>query len=248
MLGQKLIWQLNPESKGLTIEALNLPEGVSIGETYYLPTGISGPYAIPSSNKPLFAPLATTEGALVASYQRGAKVLSNQNVNWEIKQKESDIWFLRVNVLIPEKVVVSVLKSSSVQLYNYWVSSCMGILQSASKGANGHFANGLSAFFLATGLSLEHLPKCSEGITELKQAGNGLYAEITLPNLCLNFENCPKNNSQISARLVAQISEQEPETGLRLIGSMLLGGELSIMAAISSGHFAKAHKKLGRKK
>jgi hydroxymethylglutaryl-CoA reductase (NADPH) len=33
-----------------------------------------------------------------------------------------------------------------------------------------------------------------------------------------------------------------------IIGAVVLGGELSISAALSAGHYARAHKELARKK
>lgn len=151
---------------------------------------------------------------------------------------------------IPEKIVTEVLKSTPRLMTEYWRSSTIGIIQSGAMGAQGHFANGLTALFLATGQDVACVSEAAMGITRMETTGNGsLYACITMPNLivgtvgggtglptqreCLEMMDCFGPGK---ARRLAEIC-----------GAVILAGELSIAAALASGHFSAAHQKLGRK-
>ncbi|PWR45461.1 3-hydroxy-3-methylglutaryl-CoA reductase, partial [Listeria monocytogenes] len=51
-------------------------------------------------------------------------------------------------------------------------------------GAQGHYANGLAAIFIATGQDAACVSESSIGITRMEVLSDGsLYASVTLPNL-----------------------------------------------------------------
>jgi len=331
-----------------------------------VPTGVIGPLRVIGSaaNGDFFIPLATSEGALVASYHRGAKacylaggaasvclvegvqrspVFKFQNmadlgifVVWVLQQtaqfaaiteqssrfaKFTDlsaniegnhliltfefhtgdaagqnmvtictdaickfilengpikpvVWFLESNysgdkkatalsftnvrgkkvtteIILPESIVNDVLKTTPEAMADYWRSSTIGIIQSGAIGAQGHYANGLTALFIATGQDAACVAEAATGITRMEHQKDGsLYASVTLPNLivgtlgggtglptqkeCLELMDCYGPGK---ARKYAEIC-----------GALVLAGELSIAAALSAGHFSSAHKKFGRKK
>lgn len=154
-------------------------------------------------------------------------------------------------VELPKEIVEKVLKTTPKMMADYWQTSTVGIIQSGAIGAQGHFANGIAALFLATGQDVACVSEAAVGITrmEVTAAGN-LYACATLPNLilgtvgggtalptqreCLELMDCYGPGK---ARKLAEIC-----------GALILSGELSIAAALSAGHFSSAHKKFGRKK
>jgi hydroxymethylglutaryl-CoA reductase (NADPH) len=330
-----------------------------------IPTGVIGPVRVigSSAHGDFFVPLATSEGALVASYHRGAKAcylaggvtsvclvegvqrsplfkfenLTSLGIflNWTLKefQKFSEIatdtsghailndmksniegnhliltfefytgdaagqnmvtictnaicqyilanapvkplyWFIEGNysgdkkatalsftsvrgkkitseILLPEKIVADVLKTSPQSMDDYWRSSTIGIIQSGAIGAHGHYANGLAALLLATGQDVACVAESAIGITRMEVTDDGsLYASVTLPNLivgtvgggtglptqreCLEMMDCFGPGK---ARKLAEIC-----------GAVVLAGELSIAAALAAGHFSSAHQKFGRK-
>ena len=154
-------------------------------------------------------------------------------------------------IVLSEEIVKTALKTTPKLITDYWRSSTLGTIQAGSIGAQGHYANGLTALFLATGQDVACVAEAATGITrmELTDEGN-LYASVTLPNLivgtvgggtslptqkeCLEMMNC---YGEGNSRKFAEIC-----------GALVLAGELSIAAALSAGHFAAAHKSLGRKK
>ncbi len=154
-------------------------------------------------------------------------------------------------ILLSEKIITSVLKTTPLAMSEYWKSSTIGTIQSGSIGAQGHYANGLAALFLATGQDVACISEAAVGITRMEITNEGdLYASVTLPNLivgtvgggtglptqrqCLELMDCYGTGK---ARKFAE-----------LCGALVLAGELSIAAALSAGHFTEAHKKFGRKK
>ena len=154
-------------------------------------------------------------------------------------------------ITVPEKIVNEVLKTTPGAMSEYWKSSTIGAIQSGAIGAQGHYANGLAALFLATGQDVACVSEAAVGVTRMEQTSTGdLYASVTLPNLivgtvgggtglptqreCLELMDCYGAGK---ARKYAEIC-----------GALVLAGELSIAAALSAGHFSSAHKKFGRKK
>lgn len=157
---------------------------------------------------------------------------------------------ITTEIVLSEKIVNEVLKSTPEAMAEYWRSSTLGVIQSGAIGAQGHYANGLTALFMATGQDVACVSEAATGITRMEQKADGsLYASVTLPNLivgtvgggtslptqkeCLELMDCYGVGK---ARKFAEI-----------IGAVLLAGELSIAAALSAGHFSSAHKKFGRK-
>jgi hydroxymethylglutaryl-CoA reductase (NADPH) len=154
-------------------------------------------------------------------------------------------------ITLAQKIVNEVLKTTPQAMSEYWRSSTIGTIQSGSIGAQGHYANGLTALFLATGQDVACIAEAAVGITRMEVTASGdLYASVTLPNLivgtvgggtglptqkeCLELMDCYGAGK---ARKFAEIC-----------GALVLAGELSIAAALSAGHFSSAHKKFGRKK
>ncbi|TDE16331.1 hydroxymethylglutaryl-CoA reductase [Dyadobacter psychrotolerans] len=154
-------------------------------------------------------------------------------------------------VTLSKTIINEVLKTTPEAMAEYWRSSTIGTIQSGSIGAQGHYANGLTALFIATGQDVACISEASVGITRMELTGDGdLYASVTLPNLivgtvgggtslptqkeCLELMDC---HGEGKARKFAEIC-----------GAVVLAGEISIAAALSAGQFSSAHQKFGRKK
>jgi hydroxymethylglutaryl-CoA reductase (NADPH) len=157
---------------------------------------------------------------------------------------------ITTEIVLPKDVIEKTLKTTPKAMFDYWLTSTMGVIQSGAIGAQGHYANGLAAIFLATGQDVACVSESSVGLTRMEVLADGsLYVSVTLPNLmvgtigggtslptqkeCLQMMDCYGVGK---ARKFAEI-----------IGAVLLAGELSIAAALSAGHFSNAHKQLGRK-
>jgi hydroxymethylglutaryl-CoA reductase (NADPH) len=153
--------------------------------------------------------------------------------------------------VIKKEIVSSILHTTPAAIANYWQASTVSTVQSGGIGAQGHYANALTALFLACGQDVACVAEAYVGITRMEVNKNeNLYVAVTLPSLvvgtvgggtglatqneCLNLLQC---TGEYGARKFAEIC-----------GATVLCGELSIAAAIAAGDFSKAHRIFGRKK
>ncbi len=154
-------------------------------------------------------------------------------------------------VIIPKEIVKDVLKSTPEKMVDYTYSSTLGAVQSGSIGAQGHIANGLASLFIACGQDAACVSEASIGVTRmnLTEAGD-LYAALTLPNLIVGTVG--GGTSLPTQKECLQIMDcygaGNAKKFAEICGALLLAGELSIIAALSDGHFAKAHRLYGRKR
>jgi hydroxymethylglutaryl-CoA reductase (NADPH) len=331
-----------------------------------IPTGIMGPLHVKGTtlNENVFIPLATSEGALIASYHRGAKACSlsggitsvcmneavyrsplfkfndlpqlfeflfwfNQNIEkyYEIvgemsnHAKLEDItsvvegntviisfeyytgdasgqnmvtictqaicdfimsttpvkptqWFIESNYsgdkkasavsftsvrgkkvtaecVVKKEIVEGVLKSTPEKMEKYWKSSTIAAIQSVTIGAQGHYANGLAAVFLACGQDVACVSEASVGITRMEVTENGdLYCSVTLPNLIVGTVGGGTSlpTQQECLNIMGCLGQGKSRRFAEICGALVLAGELSIASALSVGHFTNAHQSLGRKK
>ncbi|MGZ5283111.1 MAG: hydroxymethylglutaryl-CoA reductase [Bacteroidia bacterium] len=154
-------------------------------------------------------------------------------------------------ISIPEQIVVDVLRSTPQKVAQYWQSSTVASVQSGAIGIQGHFANGLTALFMACGQDVACVSEAAVGITRMEVNKNGdLYAAVTLPNLIVGTvgggTHLPTQRECLE--ILDCYGEGKARKFAEICGATVLAGELSIAAALSSGQFAKAHKLFGRKK
>lgn len=153
-------------------------------------------------------------------------------------------------LILPRQVVIDVLKTTPEKIDRFGRAACYGSLQTGTIGIHAHLANGLAALFIACGQDAACVAEAAVGTVRMELTDTGdLYASITLPNLivgtvgggtglptqreCLEILDCYGTGK---AGKFAEIT-----------AGVCLAGELSILAALSAGHFSAAHERLGRK-
>ncbi|MEM6769863.1 MAG: hydroxymethylglutaryl-CoA reductase [Bacteroidota bacterium] len=155
-----------------------------------------------------------------------------------------------VEVILPQEVVAKVLKTTPENLTRYARAAVYGSSLSGTLGVQAHFANGLAALFIACGQDAACVAEAATGTVRMETTDDGsLYACATLPNLivgtvgggtglptqreCLTLMDCFGTGK---AGRLAEIT-----------AAVCLAGELSILSALTEGHFAAAHERLGRR-
>ncbi|RMH15734.1 MAG: hydroxymethylglutaryl-CoA reductase [Acidobacteria bacterium] len=149
---------------------------------------------------------------------------------------------------LPRALVKGFLRLTPEEVCDLWQHTVIGHLQAAALGYNGHYANGLTALFVATGQDVANVVNAATGITCFELDEGDLYASVTLPSLtvatvgggtglgtsreCLEMLGCAGTGG---ARKLAEI-----------VAATLLAGEISMAAAIASGEFVAAHEAYGR--
>lgn len=154
-------------------------------------------------------------------------------------------------IVLPEQVINNVLKTTPEAMAEYWRSSTLGTIQSGSIGAQGHYANGLTALFIATGQDVACVSEASVGVTRMElTAEGGLYVSVTLPNLIVGTvgggTSLPTQRECLE--LIGCSGAGKARKFAEICGALVLAGEISIAAALSAGQFSSAHQKFGRKK
>lgn len=154
------------------------------------------------------------------------------------------------NVLIPEQIIATVLKTSSEQMLAYARVAALGAQMSGQIGAQGHFANGLAALFIATGQDAACVAESAVGITRMEHRAEGLFMSVTLPNLMVGSvgggTGLPTQRDALS--MMGLYGEGKAAALAEVAACLCLAGEISIMAAIAAGHFTRAHNRLARER
>ena len=132
---------------------------------------------------------------------------------------------------------------------DYASMSVIGGVMSGSIGVQGHFANGLAALFIACGQDAACVAEAAVGVTrfEVRDDG-GLYAAVTLPNLIVGTvgggTQLPSQKACLD--ILGLAGPGHARAFAEVAAGLVLAGELSIIGALTAGHFTRAHQKLAR--
>jgi hydroxymethylglutaryl-CoA reductase (NADPH) len=154
-------------------------------------------------------------------------------------------------VILPAEIVRRRLHTTAAEIDAFGRIAMMGGVLSGTVGVQGHYANGLTALFIACGQDAACVAEAAIGTTRFESTPAGdLYASVTLPNLivgtvgggtglpsqraCLDLLQLPKPHG---ARALAEVA-----------ACLCLAGEISIVAAVSAGQFTEAHVRFARRK
>jgi len=151
---------------------------------------------------------------------------------------------------IPEIVINEVLRTTSDKLIKCYEHSKKLTSKDGMVGYNINVANAIAAIFVATGQDLASIHESGVGIFELTKNNGGLHLKLTLPNLVIGTigggTSLPKQSQAL--KIMKCLGNNKVNRFAKLIAGFTLGLEVSTLAAIVSGEFAKAHEKLGRNK
>jgi len=154
---------------------------------------------------------------------------------------------VQADVILPADII-RYLGTTAKKMFEYYQLQLESCVAAGMHGANGQIANGIAALFIATGQDAAHVINSGVGITSCELRGRDIYVSVTLPSLlvgtvgggtkrdyakaCLSIMNCyGAGNSDKFAEIAAALA---------------LSGELSILGALASGTFVKAHEIYGR--
>ncbi len=171
-------------------------------------------------------------------------------------KKASALSFLSVRgkkvvaeVTLSPELVKRVLHSTPQMMVNYWRMSALGGVMSGTIGVQGHYANGMAALFIACGQDAACVAESSVGITRFELlAGDNLYACVSLPNVIVGTVGGGTSlpSQRACLELMGLAGADHAEAFAEVTGALALAGELSIIGALSSDEFARAHSRLAR--
>ena len=152
-------------------------------------------------------------------------------------------------VRVSRAVVERMLHTTPEKMMDYWRISSIGGVLSGTVGVQGHYANGLAALFIACGQDVACVSEASAGLTRFEIEDDGvLYAAVTLPNVIVGTvgggTGLPSQRACLDILKLA--GPGNARAFAEVCAGLLLAGELSITAAMSSHQFTKAHARLAR--
>jgi len=171
-------------------------------------------------------------------------------------KKASALSFLSVRgkkvvaeVRLGPEVVKRLLHSTPEMMVNYWRMSALGGVMSGTIGVHGHYANGLAALFIACGQDAACVAESAVGVTRFELSeGGSLYASVTLPNLIVGTVGGGTSlpSQKACLQILGLAGQEHAEAFAEVCAGLALAGELSIIAALSSHEFTRAHSRLAR--
>jgi hydroxymethylglutaryl-CoA reductase (NADPH) len=151
---------------------------------------------------------------------------------------------------LSNETIVKVLRTTADDMFTSYIHSMAISRMDGMIGYNINVANAIAGFFVSTAQDLASIHESSTGILQLDKTAEGLYASLSLPNLVIGTvgggTHLPAQNS------ILKFMRCEGKNGTKRLATLIAGFalslELSTLAAIVSGQFARAHQKLGRNK
>ena len=155
---------------------------------------------------------------------------------------------MSASVTIPEAMVERCLHVGIDRMLDYARVAQLGAMLSGQIGAQGHYANGLAALYLATGQDAACVAESAVGFTRMERRDGGLFMSVTMPNLLVGSvgggTSLPSQSACLD--LMGLKGAGNAAALAEVTASLCLAGEISIMAAIASGEFTRAHHRLAR--
>jgi hydroxymethylglutaryl-CoA reductase (NADPH) len=152
-------------------------------------------------------------------------------------------------ILLPGALIEARLHTTATAMDDYARMSVLGGVMSGSIGVQGHFANGLAALFIACGQDAACVAEAAVGVTRLEARADGsLYAAVTLPNLIVGTVGGGTSlpTQQACLEILGLAGPGHARAFAEVAAAVLLAGELSIVGALTAGHFTRAHQRLAR--
>jgi hydroxymethylglutaryl-CoA reductase (NADPH) len=134
------------------------------------------------------------------------------------------------------------------QLFRVWQSTVQGNIQAGAIGYNGHASNGLAAIFIATGQDVANVVNSSCSLTTFEPHPDGIYASVTLSALSVATVGggTALPTPREALRIMDCVGSDKAAKLAEIVAAAILGGEVSMGAAIASQEFVGAHERYGR--
>lgn len=152
-------------------------------------------------------------------------------------------------VILPADVVETRLRATPEAMAAYCRLSSTGAALTGTMGAQGHFANGLTALFIACGQDAACVAESAAGITRLEVTDQGaLRASVTLPALAVGTVGGGTGlpSQRASLEIMGLAGSGCANALAEVCGAVALAGELSIVGALVAHEFTASHVRLAR--
>lgn len=145
---------------------------------------------------------------------------------------------------IPRKYIKRFFTVTPEKLFDFWYAGNLGSLHSGMLGLNAHFANGLTAIYMATGQDVAQVVNASIGINVFEVTSQGdLYSSVKMPSLIVGTVGggTHLNSQKACLEIMGCYGDGKAKKLAEIIAATILGGELAICGALACGRFVDAH-------
>ncbi len=152
-------------------------------------------------------------------------------------------------VVIQRDLLIERMRVEPETLQYHSQISNVGTILSGATNNGAHSVNGITAIFIATGQDVANVAESSAAIlySELLPDGN-LYLSITLPSLIVatygGGTGLATQNESLA--VLGCVGKDKVNKLAEIIAGVVLAGELSLGAAISSSDWVSSHEQYGR--
>jgi hydroxymethylglutaryl-CoA reductase (NADPH) len=152
-------------------------------------------------------------------------------------------------ITLPAKLIADVMHTTGEALFKQRQLSNMGALMAGSVNNGAHFANGVTAMFIACGQAVANVAESSAGFVhgELKPNGD-YYFSATIPALVVatygGGTGLPTQKECLE--VLGCYGQGRVMKFAEIVAATVLCGELSLASAIVSDQWVSSHDKLGR--
>ncbi|WP_242083507.1 phosphotransferase [Aestuariivivens sediminis] len=151
---------------------------------------------------------------------------------------------------LSNEVIEKTLRTNANDMFSSYNHSLSISRLDGMVGHNVNVANAIAGIYASTGQDLACIHESSIGILQIEQTKEGLYLSLVLPNLVVGTVG-GGTHLPVPSRILELMDcsgAGKVERFAKLIAGFALSIEISTLAAIVSGQFARAHQKLGRNK
>lgn len=151
---------------------------------------------------------------------------------------------------LTDEIIEKTLRTTSEDMFRLYSHSMAISRFDGIIGGTLNIANAIAGIFAATGQDLASIHESSLGITQVEKVDGGLYVSLSIPALVIGTvgggTHLPAPRSILE--LMNCYGNGKVERFAKLISGFALSLEISTLAALASGQFARAHQKLGKNK
>ena len=176
--------------------------------------------------------------------------------NFATDKKASQINVMRTRgkrvvaeAVIKRDILMQRMRVTPEQLAYHGQVSNVGAFISGANNNGAHSANGITAMFIATGQDVANVSESSAGIlySEVNKDGD-LYISITIPSLIVATHGGGTGLSTQNEclQMLGCVGRGTVRKFAEIVAGVVLAGELSLGAAISSSDWVSSHEQYGR--
>ncbi len=151
--------------------------------------------------------------------------------------------------VVKRDILMQRMRVTPEQLAYHGQVSNVGAFISGANNNGAHSANGITALFIATGQDVANVSESSAGVlySEVTPEGD-LYLSITIPSLIVATHGGGTGlaTQNESLRMLGCVGRGTVRKFAEIVAGVVLAGELSLGAAISSSDWVSSHEQYGR--